>query len=517
MQKVLQGISPRRLAYTIGCATVVLWTILRFWSAQATFDLVGQQVLAHQWLTNGFGGADIGITHYLPKIFLLYMPMDFLPGDPFFKLMVLTALANVATLFGLMVLVEKIYILLSRQPKFSNEVANLGLPLLVVASVFGSVFWAQYTNSRNLEIVAGLWLVFYALKIWKGKAYGWLGWLLLAVASSLVIFFDRLQLFTTAVPLTLVFVYWSLSSKKLVAPQRLVFMLSAFATGAILSFGLIRLSALVLKLNFLVPSEHHLDLQKIVLSVPRSLASLARLLGGDASLGRWRLAVNLFIIASLVVVFGLLAIKKRIHQDILSLSVIWAVSIVLVYIASGQANQDRTERYLIMIAPVLMIVILAVLDAAGKRLRRAVMLAVIIMATSTVVSLGFALQKQRHGITNATVRYSIAAAQKLGGKTYASMDIAHPAYYATKGVSNILPLECHGQRLRPAKLFFDRKSYHRQNEAKGYHIIMAHGTISNHPFTCSAEDVVRQFGRPATIVQTPDGLLIISYDGRTIL
>ena len=48
---------------------VVLWTLLRFWTERSIFDLVGQQVVAREFLENGFMDATLGATHYIVKIF----------------------------------------------------------------------------------------------------------------------------------------------------------------------------------------------------------------------------------------------------------------------------------------------------------------------------------------------------------------------------------------------------------------------------------------------------------------
>src|SRR6185369_6875611 len=90
---------PRRrlVVYTVGAGVVAIWTWLRFFTQRTVFDLVSQQVIVQQWLHGTLSPVHMGQTAYVPKMLLLYIPLDALPGSPRLKLLMLTVLINIAT------------------------------------------------------------------------------------------------------------------------------------------------------------------------------------------------------------------------------------------------------------------------------------------------------------------------------------------------------------------------------------------------------------------------------------
>jgi hypothetical protein len=190
----------RLMALSVGSLLVIIWTIARTLAPPATFDLYGQQVLTHQWLHGFHDYALIGITHYLLKMGLLYAPLDILPGDPRLKLLLLTAGVNLVTFIVIFVLLEKILQLFKLRPGLIFYVA-----MVWSASISGSIYWIQYTNSRNLEVAGGVLLIFLSLKYWLHPYRRLL--MGLGIVATILLFSDTLQTYMTLLPL-IVFLLW---------------------------------------------------------------------------------------------------------------------------------------------------------------------------------------------------------------------------------------------------------------------------------------------------------------------
>ncbi|MEI7675029.1 MAG: hypothetical protein WCI60_04825, partial [bacterium] len=181
------------LVLILGSLFISLWTLARFFLKTPTFDLVGQQNLAYQWSKGFHAYSVIGPTNYIWKMFLLYMPLNAVPGSPKVKLIILTVLINI-------IVFVSIYIILKKLLRLFMPTIGLGYYLAIFwfALISGSVYWIQFTNSRNLELVGGLLLVYLIIRNIKKENKP--RYAILILLSSLLFFADPLQLYMSAVP-----------------------------------------------------------------------------------------------------------------------------------------------------------------------------------------------------------------------------------------------------------------------------------------------------------------------------
>lgn len=336
---------------------VVLWTLLRFWTERSIFDLVGQQVVAREFLENGFMDATLGATHYIVKIFFVYVPFELLHIEPRLGLIVMTLLLNVGAFIAIVLAVRSI--------AKSLGVFNKGtfvLAALWLASIAGSVFWIQFANSRNIEVAAGVWVLAIGLRF-IGKPTLKLGvvWLLLI---ALAFFMDPLQVYMTGLPFLLYILalkvndYRAKSSS--ISPRTLLWVLGIFMGGYVLS----TLSLVVVES---VSGVHIIDSQSSVAglgalvsqavdAMKGLLVANVRMFGGYVEDGgRIRQAVALLGLFFLVGCLVWFALKGKIQAKIVVFLLIFSIVIQGVYFASGQTLNGDTSRYLIMMAPIIMI------------------------------------------------------------------------------------------------------------------------------------------------------------------
>ena len=143
--------NTRPLTLITGSFFICCWTIVRFFIKSSNFDLVGQQVLARQWMQGFHSGAIVGPTNHILKIIFIYIPMNLLPGSARIKLIIMTLLINVITYILLILILEKLW--LEFYPKISKSFYIVALWMALIA---GSMYWISFSNSRNIEIVGGL-------------------------------------------------------------------------------------------------------------------------------------------------------------------------------------------------------------------------------------------------------------------------------------------------------------------------------------------------------------------------
>ena len=98
----------RLLIILLGSLIVSAWTMLRFFVKPSTFDLVGQQLLTRQWLSGLHAGSTVGPTNYILKMIFLYSPLQWTPGSPRLKLVLLTIILNIVTFVLLVLILEKL-------------------------------------------------------------------------------------------------------------------------------------------------------------------------------------------------------------------------------------------------------------------------------------------------------------------------------------------------------------------------------------------------------------------------
>jgi hypothetical protein len=497
----------RLLAYGGGSLLIATWTILRFLTQRTIFDLVGQQVLTQQLLHGGISGAGIGITNYIPKMFILYAPMVLLPGSPRLKLAILTVIVNVATLVLLGLVLEKVL------RAFGVKVGGaLYIALLWLAAIAGSVFWIQFTNSRNLEVVGGLFLLYIGIRYLEHPS--WKGLVVIFLFSPVLFFADTLQVYMTAAPLVL---YGA-------SIYRDRWRQVAWLTGALLaSYAVARLifvlAAHILSIHFVqdtskvaLPSLHTL-----LSGTVGAVAGAARLYSGGVDAGNIRRACNGLFLCLLVatVIYG--AWRKLFPRRLVLLVTYILVINMAVYILSGQAAHTDTERYLIMTAPAVLL-LLGASQKTWQRFRTPGSVIVCLFLLVNVVFLGRAVaQGARLHFSQDAHLASVErfVAQHPRVLPYSSMDTAIPGSYLSGSDSKMpLPLGCTSTGLVKDSLFYSQSAFQKREAKNTYTsaaVILDGTAISNVPSVCSEAQIITQLGQPSATTTTDDGSIVLLY------
>lgn len=494
----------RLLAYLGSSLLVSMWTLLRFFTRPTIFDLVGQQVLAGQWLHGFFGGANIGVTNYIPKMLLFYMPLDALPGSPRLKLILLTLVINVATIVLLGVLLEKIL----REFKIRPNYVFYGA-LLWLAAIAGSVFWIHFTNSRNLEVVGGVFLLYLGIRYLYRPSWKLL--CCLATFGSLLFFADTLQFYMTAMPLLAYAFLTTWRSKGTL--KRAGLLSGAMFAGFAVSKLAFALAAQLFSVTFLVAGGG--------LGVPSAeaafstLHALAQLFSGGDDTGKLRMALNLLFIAGASALFLYSVWRRSVSRRLALLVGLVFATNCAVYLLSGQAGQGDTARYLIMTAPAAILAIGALGAGLKKQEKTPVTKILLILVALNALALGVSLAGNWNtAFPKDTHLASVSRylAHNPWGRAYASMDTALPLTYL--GDRNApLPLSCTADGLIKNRTFYDQAAFSRKEEWSGtvVAIILDGNAITNTPHTCSIDTITSQLGQPASSESTDDGSLVLRY------
>ena len=492
-----------------GSLIISLWALLRFITVKSSFDLVGQQVLTKQWLNGQSSHAVIGTTNYLWKMLLLYSPMDELPGSPRLKLIILTLIVNIATFILLLVVLRALLKQLGVKITSSFYAA-----LIFISALAGSIFWVQFTNSRNLEVVGGIFLIYLVLKYLSKPNR----WLVLAILSfSAVLFFsDPLQLYMLALPLAIYSLITTYKNKQ-------QFKLSLIVIGLLVAADVIAklISAAAAQLFSIsyskVPgssSLSSLSVSKLIHNVPRTLKAFVQLYEGGHEVGRIIELLNILLIVLAAAYFIYSVIKKRLEGRAVILVVLIVGIDSLVYLASGQAQIAGTSRYLIMTLPALVITL------SSLKLRRPwdriFIGALVLVAAVNVLAVG--------DQTGQAVDHRFSADQHLANivtlvksqhypYAYASMDSAITATYYYDAKPTLLPLSCSNGRLAKSYLFYDREVFSKASAEKvdSAPIILDGTSINNYPSSCNEQTIAAQLGQPLAVKADKYGNQVLIY------
>ena len=504
----------RIAAYTLVCAVVSLWTLLRFFTRPTIFDLVSQQVIVHQWLHGGMSAAHMGQTAYVPKMLLLYAPLDLVPGSPRLKLVLLTLAIDVATFVLIGLLAERLL------RAYKVPVGGVFYTAFVwFATVAGSVLWIQFANSRNLEVAGGLLLLYLGVRFLErpGKRLA----ALVTLFGGLLFFDDPLQVYMTALPFA---VYAGILAGTKREPARTVLAVcGALLTALGLSKALFALAGHWLHLTFTdtgglnSPAVSAVWLAHSASGAARASVSL---LAGADDADRLREAANLglLLLGAGGVAYGIA--RRFIPRRLLLLAgCIWAVD-MLVYIASGQAAPGGvTARYLIMTAPALLLLLGAV-RLPKNSIAPAATLAGSVL-TVNVTTLGAALAM--HGNLSFPQDAHLASVQRFVQQNpdmhvYASTDSAMPVQYLyTLPAAKLLPVACLNGTLVRTHFSMDKEfAAHAADQGALAALVFDGDAVTNAPNICTASTITQQLGAPQRTGWTDDGSTVLYYPQRTI-
>ncbi len=499
----------RVIVYTLGVGLVSIWTLLRFFTQRTIFDLVSQQVIAHQWLHNSISTAHMGQTAYVPKMLLLYTPLDVLPGSPRLKLLLLTLAINIATFVCIGLLLER----LLRQ--YGVRIGWMFYATLLWLSVIaGSVFWIEFANSRNLEVAGGVLLLLigirYVERPSRKLAIG------IAAFGGLLFFGDPLQVYMTGIPLILY--AGSLALARKTDRRGTAILCGLIALAWVTSRLLFAATGSWLHLTFTATGAApipHLSAAWLEQSIVGAAKATLSLLAGAADAGRLREAANLTLLACGVLALVYAGIRKWLpHKLLLMAGFIWVINL-LVYIVSGQAVQGAaTSRYLIMTVPALALV-LSALRVPKAAVRPAAIAVVAALMLNTVTLAG---TLDTHWDTTFPADEHIASTYRYIQKhpathVYASLDTGMAIqYYQRLSADKALPMGCLNGRLVRTYFSMDQAFSADAADARATAaIVFDNAAISNTPNICTPVSVQGQFGMPTSVDHLDDGSVVLRY------
>ena len=499
----------RLLAYGLGSSVIALWTLLRFFTQRTIFDLVSQQVIVHQWLHGTMTAAHMGLTAYVPKMLLLYVPLDLLPGSPRLKLILLTLAVNITTFVLLGLVAEKIL------REFGVPIRRMFYAALLWLSVIaGSVFWIEFTNSRNLEVVGGLFWIYLGLRHLRRPSWRLL--IGMVAFGSLLFFDDPLQFYMSALPLAAYAVGLLITKKHAV---KTVAELVGVTLVAYLGSKLVFVSAEhLLQLSFsdtggsTVP---HINLAWMRQSVTGSAKSALSLFAGDATAGQLRKVLNLGLLLLGVVGMGYAFLRRLMPQRLAALIGCMVVIDMVVYVLGGQAVQGAaTSRYLIMLAPAFLVAVGTVQLPRNAQRPVAIVLACVVCLN--LATLGGTLQKRwdisfpQDAHIESAYRYTLAHPEV---HAYASADTAMSLLYLHNlPAAKMLPVGCLAGRVVSTHYSMDREFARNARAGKAIAAIVFDGeVITNNPNACTPATIATQLGKPLALQRSDDGSLIMLY------
>lgn len=453
--------------------------------------------------------AHMGQTAYVPKMLLLYVPLDLLPGSPRLKLILITLAINIATFILLGMVLERIL------REFGVRIGGAFYAgLLWLSTIAGSAFWIEFANSRNLEVVGGLFWIYLGLRYLRYATRRRA--LALVAVGGLVFFSDPLQLYMSAVPL-LVYAL-AMAVTKHVGRKTTAQLLGITVAGYLVARLLFVLAGHGLRLSFSDTgnvSTPPLSLVWIEHSVQGAAKAFLSLFAGAADAGRGRELTNLAFVLLALVITAYTFIRKLAPKRLGALVTSIGIVDIVVYVASGQAVQGAaTNRYLIMLAPVVMLALATV--HIPKNIRAGATSVAVAVIGINVLALGLALE--RHWNTGFPQDAHIASTYRYATlhpkfQLYASTDTAMPLLYLYHlPAAADLPLGCLVGRLTRTHFSMDgtfaRAAASPSTTAA---LVFDDSVITNAPNICTPDSVIAQFGSPLQADRTDDNSIVLLY------
>lgn len=500
------------IALALGSLIVSAWAMLRFFIKPSTFDLVGQQLLSRQWINGFHSGATVGPTNYILKMIFIYIPFSWLHLSPRLSLILMTLIIDIATYVLLVLVLRSIVIRLNIKVGSVFYLCCLWLALMA-----GSMYWIQFSNSRNLEIVGGLFVVLLGFNYLKSGSLK--GLMAIGLVSSIVLFADPIQLYMTFIPFLIfeainIFIIKSKQKDR----TKWLYLFLAVAAGFIGSKLLSLIAKKLLNVNFLALTTHTNNLGLLGATfhgIVPAFKQIARLYVGGYEYGHVIEALNLLFVLAIVLIGLYYMIKKILPRDLgLFILCFWGLDLAF-YIVSGQALQSQTSRYLIMTIPIFFILLSSVL-AIKNRYRLPLIVLTCLLIIINLLSLFSGLARDFNtSFPKDSHIYAISSFMKSGKYpfAYASMDASLPSDYYSNGQVKLLPLSCNNGVLVPSLLFFD-KAYYDQTSAiksKLVPVILDGDQIVNTPSVCSLSSIKAEIGQWQSESQLSDGSLVLIY------
>jgi hypothetical protein len=502
-----------------GAAVVALWTFIRHITNGVNFDVVGQIGLADQWAHGLSSGVVLGQTNYLLKmpLYALANMLHFI--SPMNRLLLLALVFNIATFVILFLLVEKMLKLHGVKDK-----SWLYLGMAWLATIAGSVYWLEYANSRNLETVGGIFLIYLVMRYMKSNRTATAA--AIALVAAAVFFADSLQLFVGGGGVVLYVIgrwLWRWNYRN--------FLQMAVLTGAVLagylgSKILSLLSQSLLPVSYLaVPSsQHSLSLANITQSLQSVTENTLKIFGADFLSQPYgpnsvRQLLNFIVVAGIAgFAVWLLVNKKRYPGGLLPVLIL---ANFIIYIASGQALEPNTSRYLIMI-PLVTVIFIALyaprLPARRKQRLQQAWLGIIIV--SSILLLGALINSWPDRHAKDQHIYQTLSYMRQNNFKYAlgSHELGVTATYLGGGPEVILPVSCKADhKVHVINLFYDKGAFKLlRGYSKEVPVILAINSQQPGVNQCDKASIIAAFGQPKR-EQTVAGIGVVEmYDAPSI-
>lgn len=483
---------------------MALWTIIRSITNGVNFDVVGQIGVAEQWARGMHSGAEFGATNYVLKLPLYFIVngLDFL--GPHAALLLLALLCNIATFVGIAVVIRRLLGL------YNIRLTNwFYIGMVWLASISERVFWLDYANSRNLEVVGGLFVLYFGLKLYKQPSLR--GILLLSAIGGVAFFADQLQLYVIGGGLIIGALLLALIARAKVQLIKLAHVVVGIIGAAIIAKLLLLIVTKIVPISFLVaPTGNTFDTSTITASLRGSLTSTLRIFDVDfyaagslINAGRQGINLLLFVVLVAIVVFAWRKASPACRElGIMLLSCIAAA--YGAYLASGQAALPQTERYLIMV-PILFVALLATLSGSSIISRRiSQSCALLIITVSFLLASGaLAINLPNRYDKDVNITQTLAYLQQRGYRyALGSRDGIPMTYFSSfsKNPITVAPLICQpGERLVTSNLFFDKAGFARPQITQEVPLLVPVGGFVSSGSVCNEAAVLKQFGRPVRI------------------
>jgi hypothetical protein len=511
--------NARLISLTGGTAVVALWTILRHINNGVNYDVVGQIGVAQQWAHGLMSDVQLGTTSYLLKVpvYILVNAFHFL--SPMNRLLLLAIIFNVVTFLLIFFLYEKI-MKLYRVESYSWLYLMMGW----LAAITGNVFWADYANSRNLEAVGGILFIYLTLKFMEAKRSQTLG--LLVICGSIVFFSDPLQFYVCGIGACL-FVIGHLALHR--THRNLLEaagVLGATTAGYIGSQVLHLLANRFLHVTFLTEPYTHppLTLSNLTETLHSVGDSTLKIFGADFltrphDASSLREVLNVILLSSILFIYIKLR-PQKLRQKAYGLVAVVIVVNYLVYIASGQALQPATSRYLIMV-PLLAVLSIALLsdEITNKFSLRLPHAWSAIIVASSVMLLGALLISWPNRHSKDIHIYKATTFMQQGGFAYAlsSREIGVTTTYFAQGKTTILPMACSpAHKIYFTNLFYDSAAFNALHTYFREVPVIVPPDGIKYLTNCSVSDVYDQFGTPKRKIFIPDVGTALIYDTKSL-
>lgn len=503
----------------VGSVIVAIWTVLRHITNGINFDVVGQIGVAAQWTHGLHDGAIFGATNYLIKmpLYMIVNAVHALP--PATRLLVLALLCSVGAYLLIYLLLRKIVRLYGIQ-----DFTLLNLGMLWLATIAGRVFWVDYANSRNLEVAGGL-VVLYLILRGIERGVSWRSAIALSAVSAVVFFADPLQLYTIGAGMGLACVVLAVRNKS--DKRRPAILIGgALVVGAVLSRALLWLSSAILPVSYLSPPKTVLavGISTLTSLFQNTLTSTLRIF--DINVFSKALSVNslrqiggiALLTAALYVLIRYRSSPPKLAARLLCWLIVWNYA---VYIASGNAGTAITERYIILV-PILVVLLLGIYGGVMKQtqIRWFAGLWLTTVALSATLLFGAVILQWPHRYTLDQPMFAVATFTESHSYDFviASRVLAVPGNYYAGYDKTIVPIVCNDNvHIATSNLFYDQAAYSSVlGRTKGVVAVLvpAEG-ISSYPFHCSSESILSQLGRPNRVISDPSVGTVYEYSADT--